>query len=62
MLTTLEHLLTFVQLPQKTKNMWKIFTEHKTYVYVFQKHIWTVAFPHVLTIMLKMGHEMQLHM
>jgi len=29
---TLEHLLTFVQLPQKTVNMWKIFTEHKTCV------------------------------
>ena len=35
MLTTLEHLLTFVQLPQKTVNMWKILTQHKTYVQFF---------------------------
>lgn len=32
MLTTLEYLLTFVQLSQKTVNMWKIFTMHKTHV------------------------------
>jgi len=32
MLTTLEYLLTFVQLPQKTVNTWMIFNEHKTHV------------------------------